>query len=57
MMSGAMYGVDFIQFNHKSSAIRPILYENRTFTRKMYLHPFSTNEVNKGYCDCQNPGY
>ena len=34
----------------------PYLYENRTFTKKMYLHPFSTNEVNKGYL-IQNPGY
>jgi len=34
----------------------PYVYETRTFTRKMYLHPFSTNEVNKGYL-VQNPGY
>ncbi len=34
----------------------PYVFEKRTFTKKMYLHPFSTDEVNKGYL-VQNPGY
>jgi hypothetical protein len=32
------------------------VFEKRTFYRKMYLHPFTTDEVNKGYL-VQNPGY
>ena len=34
----------------------PKLVEKRTFLRRMYMHPFPTNEVNKGYL-IQNPGY
>jgi hypothetical protein len=37
-------------------AYEPYIFEKRNFSRKMYLHPFSTNEVNKGYL-VQNPGY
>ncbi|MCD7974027.1 MAG: RagB/SusD family nutrient uptake outer membrane protein [Candidatus Azobacteroides sp.] len=34
----------------------PYVFEDRVFFRKMYLHPFQTDEVNKGYL-VQNPGY
>jgi hypothetical protein len=34
----------------------PVVFETRTFLRRMYLHPFQINEVMKGYLD-QNPGY
>ena len=34
----------------------PYVFETRTFTPKMYFHPFPTDEVNKGYL-MQNPGY
>jgi len=34
----------------------PKLVEKRTFLRRMYMHPFPTDEVNKGYL-IQNPGY
>ena len=34
----------------------PVLVEKRTFTRKMYMHPFPTEEINKAYL-IQNPGY
>ena len=58
VMSGAMYGIKIYWINSSPQEFRytPYLYENRTFTKKMYLHPFSTNEVNKGYL-IQNPGY
>ena len=56
VMSGAMYGIKIYWINSSPQEFRytPYLYENRTFTKKMYLHPFSTNEVNKGYL-IQNP--
>jgi hypothetical protein len=34
----------------------PYVYETRVFQKRMYLHPFHINEVNKGYLK-QNPGY
>ncbi|MRG45195.1 RagB/SusD family nutrient uptake outer membrane protein [Chitinophaga sp. SYP-B3965] len=34
----------------------PYIYEQRTFLRKMYLHPFILSEVNKGHI-VQNPGW
>lgn len=58
VMSGAMYGIKVYWIDASPAEFRyaPYLYETRTFTRKMYLHPFSTTEVNKGYLK-QNPGY
>lgn len=58
VMSGGMYGIKIYWIAASPSEFRytPYLYETRTFTRKMYLHPFSTNEVNKNYL-VQNPGY
>jgi hypothetical protein len=34
----------------------PYVFETRVFLKRMYLHPFNINEVNKGYL-VQNPGY
>ena len=34
----------------------PYVFEQRRFYKKMYLHPFNVDEVNKGYL-LQNPGY
>lgn len=58
IMKGAMYGIKVYWISNSPEEFRytPYLYETRTFTRKMYMHPFSTNEVNKGYL-VQNPGY
>lgn len=58
VMSGGMYGIKiyWIAASPEEFRYTPYLYETRTFTRKMYLHPFSTNEVNKNYL-VQNPGY
>ena len=58
VMQGEMYGIEIYWINESPTEFRymPKLIESRTFTRKMYLHPFSTSEVNKGYL-VQNPGY
>ena len=64
IMNGSMIGikiniVDPAETNPTiTSAFKytPYVYETRTFSTKMYLHPFGTDEVNKGYL-VQNPGY
>ena len=58
VMNGRMEGIKIYWIDSSPEEFRytPYLYEMRTFTRKMYLHPFSTTEINKGYL-IQNPGY
>lgn len=58
VMNGSMYGIKIYWIASSPQEFRytPYVYERRTFTQKMYLHPFSTNEINKGYL-VQNPGY
>jgi hypothetical protein len=64
VMKGGMIGIkiNLIDPNNTKPKITsgfkytPYVYETRSFTPKMYLHPFSTDEVNKGYL-VQNPGY
>lgn len=58
VMRGDMYGIKIYWIDTSPAEFRytPYVYETRTFTKKMYLHPFSTSEVNKGYL-IQNPGY
>ena len=34
----------------------PYVFEKRRFQKRMYLNPFPTSEINKGYL-IQNPGY
>lgn len=58
VMQGDMWGIKVYKIDGNSREYRyePYVFETRSFTRKLYLHPFSTNEVNKGYL-VQNPGY
>lgn len=55
--NGSMYGIRIykivgsVEFRYE-----PYVFETRTWLKKMYLHPFGTNEINKGYL-IQNPGY
>ena len=57
VMRGPMYGIkihaipDSDEFSYE-----PYVFEIRSFNKRMYLHPFSQNEINKGYL-VQNPGY
>lgn len=57
VMQGAMYGLRITRVTGSTDfAYQPYVFENRTFTPKMYLHPFLNTEVFKGYL-VQNPGY
>ena len=58
VMQGEMWGIKVykIEGNDREYSYEPYVFEKRTFSRKHYLHPFSTNEINKGYL-VQNPGY
>ena len=57
IMKGNMWGIKIYEIPGSSEfRYEPYVFETRTFTRKHYLHPFSTNEINKGYL-VQNPGY
>ncbi len=58
VMTGDMYGIRItrIEGNPKEYHYEPYVFETRSWNRRGYLHPFSTNEVNKGYL-VQNPGY
>jgi hypothetical protein len=58
VMQGKIYGIKIYRIAGNSTEFRyePYVIESRTFAKKMYLHPFSTGEMNKGYL-IQNPGY
>ena len=58
VMTGSMYGIKIYKLDNGSKEFRyePYVFETRSWARKLYLHPFSTNEINKGYL-VQNPGY
>ena len=62
VMKGDMIGIEIHLIDGAEPKLEsgfyyiPVLVERRTFTRKMYMHPFPTAEVNKGYL-IQNPGY
>jgi hypothetical protein len=65
VMKGEMIGMKISMINPDDPSsisidsgfqYEPYVIERRTFTKKMYLHPFSTKEVNIGYL-VQNPGY
>jgi hypothetical protein len=63
VMNGEMQGLKINLTNPEAPALPDKGYtgtvvkiEDRKFTRKMYLHPFLTDEVNIGYL-VQNPGY
>ncbi|MCM1501821.1 MAG: RagB/SusD family nutrient uptake outer membrane protein [Bacteroidales bacterium] len=58
VMQGNMWGIRItkIEGNSREYHYEPYVFETRSWNRRGYLHPFSTNEVNKGYL-LQNPGY
>ncbi len=57
VMQGAMYGLKISKIAGSTEfKYEPYVFETRTFTPKMYLHPFLNTEVYKGYL-IQNPGY
>ena len=57
VMNGKMYGIKIYKIDGSNEfRYEPYVFETRTWTRKLYLHPFSTNEINKQYL-IQNPGY
>ncbi|MBC7893298.1 MAG: RagB/SusD family nutrient uptake outer membrane protein [Sphingobacteriaceae bacterium] len=57
VMKGEMYGLKISKITGSTEfKYEPYVFENRTFTPKMYLHPFLNTEVFKGYL-IQNPGY
>lgn len=57
VMQGAMYGLKIYKITGSTEfRYETYVFENRTFTPKMYLHPFLNTEVYKGYL-VQNPGY
>ena len=57
IMKGKMYGLNQFKIAG-SSEIRyePYVFETRSFKLAMYRHPFTQNEIDKGYL-IQNPGY
>lgn len=57
VMRGNMYGIKIYKIEGSDECrYEPYVFEVRTFTKKMYRHPFSTGEMDKGYL-IQNPGY
>ncbi len=57
VMQGDMWGIKITAIKGSSEYhYKPYVFETRSWNKRMYLHPFSTNEVNKGYL-VQNPGY
>lgn len=59
VMKGNFYGIKISKVagtNPQEYSYLPYVFEVRSFTPKMYLHPWPVNEVNKGYI-IQNPGY
>lgn len=59
VMQGDMWGLRLSQPDPGNDAVvnyTPYVFEQRTFLRRMYLHPFILSEVNKGYL-AQNPGW
>lgn len=57
VMQGGMLGIKIYQIPESIEyRYEPYVFETRSFSRRMYLHPFGTGEINKGYL-IQNPGY
>ncbi len=56
VMKGAMYGLTITKLTPTTYSYLPVVFENRTFLKKMYLHPFDLTEVLKGSL-VQNPGW
>ena len=58
VMQGSMWGIKITRIDGSTNRFHyePYVFETRSWNRRGYLHPFSTNEINKGYL-VQNPGY
>lgn len=57
VMQGNFWGLKISRIPESNNfSYNPYIFEVRSFERKMYLHPFSQNEVNKEYL-IQNPGW
>jgi hypothetical protein len=57
VMRGNMWGIKITAIPGSSEYhYEPYVFETRSWSRRGYLHPFSTTEINKGYL-VQNPGY
>ena len=58
VMQGAMYGllIQASTINKNDFHYKPVVFESRSFNKRMYRHPFSIGEMEKGYL-IQNPGY
>ena len=57
VMQGGMLGIKIYQIPESTEyRYEPYVFETRSFSRRMYLHPFGTGEISKGYL-IQNPGY
>ena len=58
VMQGDMWGIKVYKIDGNNDEFRyePYVFEKRSFQKRMYLNPFPTSEINKGYL-IQNPGY
>jgi hypothetical protein len=56
VMKGAMYGLRITKVNATTFSWVPYVFENRSFNKNMYLHPYDLAEVLKGNL-VQNPGW
>lgn len=55
-VNGNMWGLKIRDIGGGEYSYEPWIHQIRTFHKKMYLYPFLTDEVNKGYL-VQNPGW
>lgn len=56
-MKGNMWGIKIYEISGSTEfRYEPYVFEQRTFYKRMYLHPFMQSEIDKGYL-IQNPGY
>lgn len=59
VMTGAMYGLRITRTGTSPNFLyswEPFVFETRTFSKRMYLHPYDRSEVLKGNL-MQNPGW
>jgi len=56
VMKGGMFGLRITRINATTFSWVPFVFETRTFSKKMYLHPYDQTEVLKGSL-AQNPGW
>ena len=58
VMRGKMYGLKISSIGGSKTHVHyePYVFENRSWSRRSYLHGIMQNEVDKGYL-IQNPGW